>query len=259
MKARPLFGWVVLVLAALLLPSVVMGTASLIRLQSGSFNPLSQYSIEAFRPSEIEQRQWLVSVEESAIELTRQAVEQFLGKPVAFYIPDNAYLVDASAQQAARIRKIAGVLWVGPMTANQRLAPAFSKAATLASESACTGDQLIEVLFVPRAVSSLDQARNIIRQAGVSDSDIVDLFLATARVRTSCSKFSATANALSALPLVHWVEPSEPYQVDNKYSHGTTQSGGNFDNQPIWSKGIFGADEIVGCAHVLFVFACACY
>jgi hypothetical protein len=198
---------------------------------------------------------WVVQVKAGSIQdRIKRDIALVVGHPLTAYVPDNAYIVRTSASNALLLSELQGVVAVVPYSpslrvasdlATQGLCPAITTMST--TETDASGSLVVHLLpgqaaDAAAAVRLATDWASRFYGAAASDSstDLVAL-------RVPCSRAAAAVAFLSAQPEAVWVERAPDNRVLNYNARGIMQSGGGPTATPIWTKGIDGVGEVVGC------------
>lgn len=176
---------------------------------------------------------------------------QATGAEIMGYVPNNAFLVRATAGQYASLRSLGEVQWTSPLYPAFRIAPGLLSAqgtltvdiVTFAGESLAPIVQALDDMGT-RSESRWSTGMGVLVAANYQDFGLV-------RARISAGQLVAIAQ----LNGVQYVQQHEQMQLDNQQEQFVMQSNASADNpgnpmavRPIWNKGILGQNQIIALA-----------
>eukprot|EP00741_Cyanophora_paradoxa_P023678 tig00021612_g22872.t1 len=209
------------------------------------------------------QRIYIVQLESPVTAAAQRAVEAAGGVRLGPYIPHNAYLVSATAEQLARIRAVPHVVWAGRLKREHKAHPMLAGPAARAY-STWTAHVAAE-WAAGQGVPTAHRLAGVWRRqlsASLRGNFSIEA-LDEGRVRVTLRNPHDGPLALEFLSnqgLVHWVEPRRPIVLKNLYASRVIQADVTSTaeqladlvaNQraiatPIYDRGIAGAGEVVG-------------
>ncbi|MEO6596389.1 MAG: S8 family serine peptidase [Planctomycetota bacterium] len=185
---------------------------SLIRLQYGTFDPLVQEpEVPAALRSADEQSLWIVQFDGRPTQRGRDAVTA-VGGQIHEYLPDNAYVVRMPAREAAAVRALASIRWVGRYHPAYRVDPQLG--------AAPIGPTRYNMIVVDKRTDKPALGRNVRAIGGVVDHEQPGSVLFTVTL-TGPQLLSA-----ASFDEVLWIDRWTP--EENDMDNARIQGGGNY-------------------------------
>ena len=230
-------------------PNAVLSATSgeLLVLNSGIFDPqTSRISDASFQFAPVTDNHYFV-VQFDAGKMLSAAQLEKRGFRVAGYVPNNAYLVDASGNDEKALVALAGVRFVGAWQ------PAFKVSDIVRVNAQTKADLIVEILgFQGAAIGQLEAALIAAKlmQPGVKADHGANI--AKVRVSVKGADLKAFVEQVAAIGEVAWIDSFELPHLHNVDAVGPIQSGlASGGNPPtavaasIWARGLIGTGQIV--------------
>ena len=219
----------------------------LLVLNSGIFDPqTSRLAESSFRFAPVTDNHYFIVQFEAGKMLSTSQLEK-LGFRVAGYVPNNAYLVDASGNDQKTLAELAGVRFVGAWQ------PAFKVSDIVRVHAQTKADLVVEILgFQGAPVGELETA--LIKAKLMQSSVKADMTANIAKVRVSVkgADLKDFVEQVAAIGEVSWIDLFELPHLHNVDAVGPIQSGlASGGNPPtavaasIWARGLIGTGQIV--------------
>ncbi len=172
------------------------------------------------------------------------------GLEIAGYLPNNAYIVKTTAEEAARLKSSSEARWVGAYGAGLKVEPELVKIfATPSTEGDVTN--LIHVSLVSFRGESASQLRGAISELSLAGEPVFEergdgrVWAALAVQREGLPKLVA---ALANLEGVEWLEQRRPHLLQNDRGVRAIQTGFAGGDTPLYRNGLTGAGQVYGTA-----------
>lgn len=168
-----------------------------------------------------------------------------LGARVVGYVPNNAYLIDASAQVRDQLRSDARVRFVGAWREDYKIAE---------NVTAGEEDQVSLTIVLFRGESPAALQSTVAAVTGDAQPSLLDQGAwPSIRIGVPRSHLASAVAALAALDEVQWIERFEYPHLHNANAvwpiQANTTAGANpVGNAPIWAQDIIGTGQIVAIA-----------
>ncbi len=171
------------------------------------------------------------------------------GMEIAGYLPNNAYIVKASADEIAQLQSSANVRWVGAYGAGLKVGPEL---AAVGSTGFSRNDaDVIHVSLLSFKDEGAGELREAINQLSLAGEPVFEergdgrMWASLAVQRGDLPKSVAT---LANLEGVEWIEERRPHRLHNDNGVRAVQTGFAFGDTPLYRHGLMGAGQIYGTA-----------
>ncbi len=233
-------------------PNAVLSATNgdLLVLNSGIFDPqTSRISDGSFQFAPVTDNHYFIVQFEAGKMLSSAQIEK-LGFRVAGYVPNNAYLVDASGNDQKVLSGLEGVRFVGAWQ------PAFKVSEIVRVHAQTNADMIVEILGFQGAPngqleSALIKAK--LMQASVKADATANI--AKVRVSVKGADLKAFVEQVAAIGEVSWIDSFELPHLHNVDAVGPIQSGQASGGNPptaaaasIWTHGLIGTGQIIAVA-----------
>jgi len=233
-------------------PNAVLSAtdSELLVLNSGIFNPqTSRIADSSFQFAPVTDNHYFI-VQFDAGKMLSSAQLEKQGFRVAGYVPNNAYLVDASGNDQKALSELAGVRFVGAWQ------PAFKVSDIVRVHAQTKADLIVEVLgFQGAPIGHLEAAliNAKLMQPSVKADDTANI--AKVRVSVKGADLKAFVEQVAAIGEVSWIDSFDMPHLHNVDAVGPIQSGQASGGNPptaaaasIWTHGLIGTGQIVAVA-----------
>ena len=229
-------------------PNAVLSATSgrLLVLNSGIFDPqASRLSTSEFRFAPVTDAHYFIVQFDAGKMLSAENLAK-LGFKVAGYVPNNAYLVDASGFDKKTLEALPNVRYVGAWL------PEYKVSETVRRHVQAQDSLIVEILgFQGAPAGKLEAA--LLNARLMQPSVKADLSANIAKVRVSVAGVDLKdfVEQLAAIGEVAWIDQFVLPELHNADSVGPIQSGLVSSNPPsaaaasIWARGIMGTGQIV--------------
>lgn len=229
-------------LAAASNPSIASAETPMLRLLQGTYDPLTE---SAPVPPDLRAAQmadgvspWIVQFS-GPIGTAEAAYLEANGMRIHGYLPDFAYLVTATAAQAAaaRVGAAAGIRWVGAFEPGFRISPAIGTQTFRDPVRAEALDRTLLVRVFDDPITAADRFRAL-------DGDVLEIIDNAYESIVVLEIDPSRIAALAADPLTWFIEEKPETFLLNQTTRWVVQS--NVSNStPVWDHGLTGLGEIV--------------
>ncbi len=229
-------------------PNAVVNATNgkLLVLNSGIFDPQSsRISDSEFRFAPVTDAHYFIVQFEVGKMLSAEGLAK-LGFKVAGYVPNNAYLVDASGFDKKTLEALPNVRFVGAWL------PEYKVSSTIRNHVQTETSVIVEVLgFQGAAAGKLESSLINARLMQASVKADASANIAKVRVSVAGKDLKDFVEQLAAIGEVAWIDRFELPELHNVDSVGPIQSGLASSNPPsptaasIWARGIMGTGQIV--------------
>lgn len=179
-----------------------------------------------------------------------------LGVEIVGYLPNNAYIIKASANKAAQLKGSADARWVGAYGAGLKVEPELAQLADIISASPTRSIEsrvadVIHVSLLSFKGEGPVALREAINQLTLAAEPIIEergdgrMWAVTSVQRESLSNL---VSALANLEGVEWLEIRRPRQLLNDNGVRAVQTGFIGADTPLYRHGLTGAGQIYGAA-----------
>lgn len=171
------------------------------------------------------------------------------GFEIAGYLPNNAYIVKATAAQAAQLKAANEARWVGAYGTGLKVEPEL---ATLANETQTESvSEDVDVSFLTfrnETATALREALNQMQLAGeaVIEERGDDRIWGVVSVRRE--KLPELLTKLAELEGIEWIEQRRAHHLHNNNTVRAVQTGYISSDTPLYRNGLTGAGQIYGTA-----------
>jgi uncharacterized protein (TIGR03437 family) len=211
---------------------------------------------QAATDQQVEASGYFIVQYRGAIQSTWAAELQARGIEITGYLPNNAYIVKASADQIAQAQSYAGVRWIGAYGAGLKIAPELvevSSASQNASTTALPPEGGTTTVIHVSLVSFKGEDAGALREAigRLASEPIIEergdgrVWAAMAIRREDLPNAVAT---LASLEGVEWLEQRRPHQLQNDNGVRAVQTGFAGGDTPLYRQGLTGAGQVYGTA-----------
>jgi hypothetical protein len=205
---------------------------------------------------------YLVHTADALSPAQRAAAETVLGAQLERYLPHNTYAVRADHATALRLADVDGVLWVGRLPAEARVAGELGahlamSAEQLAATVADTQGLRLDIHINHRSSDAVAAFAESLPAALAANWRLVpvnDFRLSATYLPGGAADPAALARDLKEM--VAWAAEHDDcfsvaelprHKLHNSFAVGITQSG-NSAQRSIWNRGLTGQNMIVGCS-----------
>jgi len=171
------------------------------------------------------------------------------GVEITGYLPNNAYIVKASADEIAQLQSSANVRWIGAYGAGLKVEPEL---AAVGSTGFSRNDaDVIHVSLLSFKNEDAVELREAINQLSLAGEPVFEergdgrVWAALAVQRGDLPKSVA---ALANLEGVEWLEQRRPHRLHNDNGVRAVQTGFAFGDTPLYRHGLTGAGQVYGTA-----------
>ncbi|HKQ73766.1 MAG TPA: hypothetical protein VJ810_08580, partial [Blastocatellia bacterium] len=184
-----------------------------------------------------------------AIKSAQTASLRARGFEIAGYLPNNAYIVKATADNAAKLKSSGEARWVGAYGAGLKVEPELLAVGEAGSSPNDTG--VIHVSLVSFRGESVDELREAINRLPLAGERVFEergdgrVWAALAVRREDLPKMVA---ALANIESVEWLERRRPHRMSNDNGVRAVQTGFAGGDTPLYRQGLTGAGQIYGAA-----------
>ncbi len=233
-------------------PNAVLSATNgdLLVLNSGIFDPkTSRIADSSFQFAPVTDNHYFIVQFEAGKMLSAVQLEK-LGFRVAGYVPNNAYLVDASGNDQKVLSGLEGVRFVGAWQ------PAFKVSEIVRVHAQTKADLIVEILgFQGAAKGQLESALINAKLMQASVKADASANIAKVRISVKGAELKSFVEQIAAIGEVSWIDAFELPHLHNVDAVGPIQSGQASGGNPptaaaasIWSHGLIGTGQIVAVA-----------
>jgi uncharacterized protein (TIGR03437 family) len=172
------------------------------------------------------------------------AALQARGAVIVGYLPNNAYLIQASAAQLSALQSASEVRWVGAYGASLKVAPELAERVASGADQV----QLAWLSFageVDHAVRATLAALPLLGEPIIETRSDTRLWGVVSVTRAALPQ---VLNALASLESVEWIEERRPNHLHNDNLVRAVQTGFVGNDTPLYRQGLTGAGQIYGTA-----------
>src|SRR5262249_53032775 len=184
------------------------------------------------------------------------------GFEIAGYLPNNAFIVKATADNAAKLKNSGEARWVGAFGAGLKVEPELALVWNARNDSTTTPPSegrtpsvittdVIHISLVSFRGESANELREAISHLSLAGDPVIEergdgrVWAALAVQRGDLPKIVAT---LATLESVEWLERRRPHRIHNDNGVRAVQTGFAGGDTPLYRHGLTGAGQIYGAA-----------
>jgi uncharacterized protein (TIGR03437 family) len=184
-----------------------------------------------------------------AIRPSQAASLRARGFEIAGYLPNNAYIAKATANNAAKLKSSGEARWVGAYGAGLKVEPELVNVG--AAGFSRNDTDVIHISLVSFRGESANELREAIKGLTLAGEPVFEergdgrVWAALAVRRGDLPKIVAT---LANLESVEWLEQRRPHHIHNDNGVRAVQTGFAGGDTPLYRQGLTGAGQIYGTA-----------
>lgn len=186
-----------------------------------------------------------------AIQAATAAGLRARGLEIAGYLPNNAYIVKATAAQAEQLQATTEARWVGAYGAGLKIEPTLAVLANVTASQTESSGEPIDVSFLTFRNEPAATVREALKQTQLFGEAVIeerhdDRVWGVVAVRPD--KLPELLTALATVEGVEWIEQRRAHQLHNDHLVRAVQTGYLSSDTPLYRNGLTGAGQVYGTA-----------
>jgi subtilisin family serine protease len=207
-----------------------------VRLKPATIDTSKAESVERDRAPRAARRYYIVQSKERVGKPFAQALRA-RGARIISYLPDDAFLVEASPDQLAQVRRLASVRWTGRYRPEYKISPALNEKVKAGAPPEWLTVLVFEGADLKEALAALADEGAVPQEQS-----------AGARFHYLKVRYDARLrlDRIAAIESVAWIEAQRPLRLVEAPTVTGDVPADIMNLEEVWSEGIDGAGQIVG-------------